>query len=240
MKKLIVWFGALVFANYCFAEKPLENHYQDLGKCPSEKPLRSRAGCVSCEGDKPVWVLKQEDCNVCPNRVIEGEYLCKNKMSCPTERPMKADDGQCVSCRPQSTAYDITVPYIYNARECAKCALSFQWQEDLFISNENDKWESMDPCVLKNIESINQMIGQQYYVTDQDYNVRKYPVYSCDVYYAVTVSKENCDKCPNRRWLPESNHRGKDEFGQCILKECPPNARFRSQDGSCRFEPVKI
>lgn len=223
MAILMVWIGCATFA-----------------ACPEDKPIEDTRGrCHACDEKQEFWDAEKENCERCPNRYFRASLFekCLFK-TCPKDKPIKDDDGECYSCDELSSIEDV------KAEECAKCpnrkmkngqCILLECLSDNPMRSEDG---SCLPCEegffgrisetecakCPNMKMINGKCSLKECPPDAPIRDLDGGCHSCrGLYSFIKVSAEECRKCQG--YMPKDD--------RCILSECPEDKPIRDQKGEC-------
>ncbi len=148
--------------------------------CPSETPIPSILGCMSCDEPEIIYHFKCSNCEVpdvdilkiCPNRkrVWFGSGSGTVLKECPPEKPQKTPDGSCYHCSDE---------------------------KDIFVKNKEYK----NPCPNRTVVQTSYDMFYSRINCPKDRPLRQYgKCYACDTPRKLTLDIDiNPEVCPNRQ-----------------------------------------
>ena len=206
--------------------------------CPDDSPLRSVSNvCYACDILNPIQT-GQSQCTKCQNREMINDKCVLSV--CPDDNPVRGLDNSCFPC-------DFPSDFSASEQECARCpnrelykGLCMQKCSEESFRDVRGKCYSCDTssrvisvdeqecskcsnrelyddiCMQKCSESFPFKDG--YYFRD-----KYYQCYSCDALQGISVSEQECSKCPNRKM----------QDGKCIQAVCSKDNPIKALDGTC-------
>ena len=198
------WMEEASISKDCPPDKPF--HFDAYGYKCGEKPQSVHSEnykCLSCFEEKPIPIKKghKKDFEICTNReTIKKGYDWSILKKCPKERPLKSWDDGCVEC------------------DTKKWIFSPKGKEDCDVCGDMRKMSDKDKeyCILAKSPDPDRPL-----LVHADYETF---LFSCEENEPLSVSKDNCDLCPNRRYYETS--------GYCSLL-CPEESPIATKQG-CR------
>lgn len=161
--------------------------------------------CISCDTPYAFEVGFDANCTeVCPNREVyaEGSSYYSRKLcflkQCPDDKPFRDHDGSC-------------------------------YEDENHIPKWNNEYKGFydmfsDAAIkeTKPIVSIDNRCPQKYPLLQQG------KCFSCSEIRNLTISEEECNKCPNRKFVYSKQWK----HGECTLP-CPSDKPLKRWDGVC-------
>lgn len=212
------------------------------GECPKEYPIRDTDGACRASNDPRPIVLdfdKKDECNKYPERMLDG-IICVLK-TCPASYPMRYNDG-CYACDDEKIDVDKKTCDLCPNRihytsgkgqynHCISCPPDKPIPDAYGKCHSCDKEEYIytDACGICSNRYQKDRYCYAHCSNEKPLQSTNGKCYACEdkTTHIDVLTKENCEKCPNRTYFEKDKH-----IKQCIT--CSTNEPLiSSETGRC-------